>query len=207
MKRANDCDSGHRKTVRHFHTPGDCHELTFSCYRRMALLTNDLWRGMLCKAIDRALDNHSFRLAAFVIMPEHVHLLVYPTSEQPDVPQRLAGLLSGIKRPFSVRIKQILVDRGSRLLDRLTVRERPGKTAFRFWQEGPGYDRNLTGPRSVLAAIDYIHLNPVRRGLVQRVLDWRWSSARHYLDSVATPGPELPTVYDLPADYLNENAS
>ncbi len=37
---------------------------------------------------------------------------------------------------------------------------------FRHWQEGPGYDRNLTKPTTILAAIDYIHLNPVRRAFV-----------------------------------------
>jgi hypothetical protein len=37
---------------------------------------------------------------------------------------------------------------------------RPGKMVFRFWQEGPAYDRNLQTQAAVLAAIDYIHLNP-----------------------------------------------
>ena len=37
----------HRKRVRHYNEPGHCHELTFSCYRRMPLLTNDDWREKL----------------------------------------------------------------------------------------------------------------------------------------------------------------
>ncbi len=59
--------------------------------------------------------------------------------------------------------------------------ERPGKTCFRFWQEGPGYDRNLTTPSVIEAAIGYIYMNPVQRGLVKRAVDWRWSSASWYL--------------------------
>ena len=64
----------HRKQIRHFHEPGDLHELTFSCYSRMPLLTNDVWREMLCRSIDTAIDRWQFRLVAFVLMPEHVHL-------------------------------------------------------------------------------------------------------------------------------------
>ncbi|HEX2475460.1 MAG TPA: hypothetical protein VHK01_11970 [Lacipirellulaceae bacterium] len=51
------------------------------------------------------------------------------------------------------------------------------QTCFRFWQEGPGYDRNVTTPAVIEAAIEYIHMNPVRRGLVKRAVDWKWSSA------------------------------
>ena len=61
----------HRKRIRHFHEPGDFHELTFSCYKRMPLLTNDLWRRLLAESIDEAADARQFHLNAFVFMPEH----------------------------------------------------------------------------------------------------------------------------------------
>ncbi len=60
----------HRKRVRHYNEPGHCHELTFSCYRRMPLLTDDDWREKLSRSIDRAMDRHAFALVAFVYMPE-----------------------------------------------------------------------------------------------------------------------------------------
>ena len=50
----------------------------------------------------------------------------------------------------------------------------------RFWQPGGGYDRNITSTLALRAAIEYIHANPVRRGLVARAEDWEWSSARWY---------------------------
>ena len=50
-----------------------------------------------------------------------------------------------------------------------------------FWQPGGGYDRNITSTEALRAMIDYIHANPVRRGLVARVEDWEWSSARWYV--------------------------
>ncbi len=71
----------HRKRVKHFHEPGDLHELTFSCYRRLPLLTNDDWRCRLSRSLDRAIQEAAMQLVAFVYMPEHVHLLVYPTGE------------------------------------------------------------------------------------------------------------------------------
>ena len=139
----------HRKRVKHYHDPTHCHELTFSCYRRLPLLTNDSWRCLLSEAIERATDRHGYRLAAFVYMPEHVHLLVVPGSTATTIDR----LLSAIKRPFSFRIKRLLVELKSPLLDKLTIRQRPGVETFRFWQEGPGYDRNLDQVNSVLASL------------------------------------------------------
>ncbi|HEX2280572.1 MAG TPA: hypothetical protein VHG52_02295, partial [Thermomicrobiales bacterium] len=98
-------------------------------------------------------------------------------------------------------IKQQLTARNSRLLERLTVRERPGVTTFRFWQEGPGYDRNLSTEQAVLVAIEYIHLNPVRRGLCQRAIDWRWSSARQYVSPETAADSDLPTIHGLPHGF------
>jgi putative transposase len=49
-----------------------------------------------------------------------------------------------------------------------------------FWQPGGGYDRNIEKPSTLLKMIDYIHMNPVRRGLVERAVDWKWSSAAWY---------------------------
>ena len=187
--------SGHRKTVKRFHEPGDFHALTFSCYRRMPLLTNDEWRQLLAEGLDRAVCGQLCHLIAYVFMPEHVHSLVQPTTH--DI--RIDLLLKAIKAPFSTRIRRLLEDAASPLLTRLIVRERPGVLGFRFWQEGGGYDRNLRSARAVEAAIDSIHQNPVRRGLCDRPADWRWSSARRYIqdgpEGVRPDGP--PTIHGL----------
>ncbi len=101
------------------------------------------------------------RLVAFVYMPEHVHLLTYPLDPAPNI----ALYLAGIKQPASKRIKRLLEEWKSPLLVDLTVRERPGKDTFRFWQAGPGFDRNLWSPSAIRCALDYIHENPIKRGL------------------------------------------
>lgn len=187
----------HRKTIRHFHNPGELHELTFSCYRQLPLLGNDVWLAQLARCVDAACDEATFDLVAFVFMRDHAHLLVYPRGE-PDTVD-VGRFLARVKQPFSKYVKQSLPAH-SPLLAKLIVRERPSKTCFRFWQEGPGYDRNLSSAAVVEASIDYIHCNPVKRGLCQRAIDWKWSSARWYLgDPPRREESDLPRIAGLPA--------
>jgi putative transposase len=193
---------GHRKRIRHYHEAGHIHELTFSCYYRWPLLTNDVWQRMLAQNIEQAMERHRYGLAAFILMPEHVHLMIYPLADA----NTFDALLKAIKRPFSYRIKQLLVQSRSQLLQRLTIRQRPGVMTFRYWQEGPGYDRNFTKPSTLLAAIDYLHHNPVRRGLVKRTLDWKWSSARYYSLDPPRQYPPLPTIHSLATEWLDATA-
>ena len=118
-----------RKTIRHFHESGDVHELTFSCCWRLLNLTNNPWRARLSSAIDEACQPVGCYLAAFVYMPEHVHLLVWGIQAKEDV----SRLLGAIKRPVAAHVRADLLRTKSRLLNRLTIRAR-GRTVFRYWQ-------------------------------------------------------------------------
>ena len=188
----------HRKRIRHFDEVGEFHELTFSCFHRLQLLADDRLLEDLSRTIDRATERHSWRLTAFVFMPEHVHLLVYPSRPQ----ARVADLLFAIKRPFSYRAKQYFTETKSDLLESLFVRQRPGVQTFRFWQEGPGYDRNIRSEKALQAAIEYIHLNPVRRKLVERANDYSWSSAAWYQSHGIEINKRLPLLTAPPADFI-----
>lgn len=190
----------HRKQIRHFHEPGHLHELTFSCYQRRPLLDDDEHCRRLSRSIDEAGQQEGFDLVAFVSMPEHVHLLVRPQSSTPD----LGRYLARIKQPFSKQIKELLTAQQSPLLEQLTIQERPGKRCFRYWQEGAGFDRNIFSRSAILGAIDYIHANPVRRGLCAAPVEWRWSSARYYqLEPPRQQFQELPRIHGLPAGVLD----
>lgn len=140
----------HRKTIQHFHEPGHLHEFTFSTHRRLPLLTSDIWRARLARTLEAAGAVCRFELVAFVFMHEHLHLLTYPRDEEPAFGRYLAR----IKQPLSRQIKETLVTKNSRLLAQLTVQERPGKTCFRFWQEGAEYDRNLFSKEAIRNAIE-----------------------------------------------------
>jgi putative transposase len=104
----------------------------------------------LARSLDSVCEEEGFVVNALVLMPEHVHLLVLPSNAESNV----SRLLARIKRPFSKAIKQILVEHRSHLLDSMTVGERPGKFCFRFWREGPGFDRHLFTAEAVEASID-----------------------------------------------------
>ncbi|QDU79247.1 Transposase IS200 like protein [Polystyrenella longa] len=158
---------------------------------------------MLAQSITNATKRHCFQLIAFVFMPEHVHLLVHPDGIEASIP----NLLKAIKRPFSYRIKQILIKNQSPLLEKLTVLQRPGVKSFRFWLEGPGYDRNITEKDTLEKVIDYIHKNPVKRDLCSRAVDWKWSSARYYLDPTAPADLDLPELSRLPAGWSTQRGT
>jgi putative transposase len=191
--------SGHRKRVKHYDDCRHVRELTFSCYQRQPLLIDDVWRQMLSRCVDQAMQHHGYRLTAFAFMPEHVHLVTFPLREASGID----ALLRAIKRPFSYRVKQLLARGRSPLLDRLMIRQRPGITTFRYWQEGPGYDRNLVSATATATAIDYVLQNPVRRGLADVAVAWKWSSARYYHVDPPQQDPDLPIIEPLPVEWLH----
>ncbi len=68
-----------------------------------------------------------------------------------------------------------------------------------FWQPGGDYDRNIVEPKTLIAMIDYIHLNPVRKGLVERANEWQWSSAAWF-----DGGQETPLILDpIPPEWTD----
>ena len=161
-----------RKNVRHYDEPGDAHFLTFSCYRRMPLLGKDRSRIWLIESLRAARQKHAFDLWAWVVLPEHVHLLIWP---------RLPGyetkrILADIKRPVGQKAVAWLEAESPAFLQRLTVRN-ANRTYRHFWQPGPGQDRNVYDADTAHQLVEYIHGNPARRGLVRRAEDWAWSSA------------------------------
>jgi putative transposase len=191
--------SEEHKKVKRFHVPGDCHEFTFCCQNRLPLLSDNRWCVLLAEHLDRSVARHSSRLVAYVFMPEHVHLLVPPTTHDFGADR----FLKSLKTHYSSRVKSRLMADGDPLLRHLMVRERPGVHCFRFWQEGGGYDRNIRTRKVVEAAVAYIHENPVRRRLCGRSTDWIWSSARHYGEWEDAPviPHRSPVIHGLSWDF------
>lgn len=167
-------DSGHRKRCVRYDLPGHAHELTFSCYRRRPFLTSVGACTLLANAMANARRNHRFRLLAYVFMPEHVHLLLWPREADYSV----SAILKSVKQSVSHRVVSQLRDHNPHGL-RLVATGKPTKP-YRFWQAGGGYDRNITEMSTLERAANYIHMNPVRRGLVESPSEWHWSSARDW---------------------------
>ena len=193
----------HRKQIRHYEQARHLHELTFSCYQRRPLLTNDVWRGILAASLTNACLEEHFRLIAFVFMPEHVHLHLLVLPE--NLHSKVSRLLARTKQPASKQIRELLEANNSDLIRQLTVQERQGKFCFRFWQEGPGFDRNIFSAEAISSSIDYIHTNPVKRGLCRNAVDYKWSSARFHLQSIIDP--DLPVLHSPDPEWFHRSGA
>jgi putative transposase len=150
-------------------------ELTFSCYRRLPLLSRDRTRKWFIDALADVRTEWSVDLWAWVIMPEHVHLLIAPRQKGVDV-GRVQGALKG---RVAKQAMTWLDQHAPEWIERLTVRE-GDRVRRRFWQPGGGYDRNVENSDTLASIVNYFHMNPVKRGLVSLPEDWPWSSARWY---------------------------
>jgi putative transposase len=131
---------------------GDLHFVTFSCHGRQPYLETEAARDLFEQSLESMRLRYDFFLTGYVVMPEHVHLLI----SEPEG-ALLAKALQALKLSVAVRRK-----------------ERP------FWQSRY-YDFNVYTDKKRIEKLRYMHRNPVKRGLVEKPYQWRWSSFRHYL--------------------------
>jgi putative transposase len=180
----------HRRSINEC---GHAHELTFSCFRRFPFLSKDRTCEWLAASVRAACADLEFSLWAFVFMPDHVHLIVHPERPIYDV----AEFLYAVKQPTSRRALDFLRKESPDWVEKLKVR-RGRRTEYHFWQPGAGFDRNITEPRTLERMVEYLHLNPVRKGLVASPADWKWSSAGYFLR-----GQQLPSlgVTQIPPEW------
>ncbi|HEY7118918.1 MAG TPA: hypothetical protein VH475_20175 [Tepidisphaeraceae bacterium] len=151
--------------------------LTFSCFQRRAFLSRDRSRQWLIVAIDAARMKHAFDLWAYVIMPEHAHVIVFPR----QFPYDISAFLNSVKQSVSKRALHFVERNAPGFLKQMADRQPSGQMSHRFWQRGGGYDRNLWSEEQVWEKIVYLHNNPVKRGLCARPEHWVWSSAADHL--------------------------
>ncbi|MGH7132306.1 MAG: REP-associated tyrosine transposase [Phycisphaerales bacterium] len=158
-----------RKMMKRWERPADSRFLTFSCYQRLPLFRNARICDRFIERLNDARYRLGFQLYAYVVMPEHVHLLLSVDREGPRVP----AILKDLKGGFSLEVLSARRKLKAPVLSRITP---PGQRP-RFWQHGGGFDRNITTSEKFWEKLRYIHNNPVARGLVTEPAAWRWSSA------------------------------
>jgi putative transposase len=152
------------------------HFLTFSCDRRRRLLDHDHPKRIVLGVLIEQLDHQSATCVGYVVMPDHVHAIVW----FPECGQ-LSRFVHEWKRRSSYHI---------RAWYRAGKANYFGQVEFgdRFWQ--PKYYAFEIFSRAKLEEkLAYMHLNPVRSGLVARAVEWPWSSAGWYEEgrSVGVP--------------------
>jgi putative transposase len=178
---------GHRKRLRRFEVAQQPRFLTFSCYQGLPLLRNDLIKREFVEHLRAAREHCGFRLLAWVVMPEHVHVILIP--RLPEMP--LTKVLPSIKR----RMAEQVIHRWKQLNAPVLRRLAQSRGGYRFWQHGGGYDRNIRDESELWAKMDYIHMNPVNRELCARPTDYCWSSARWYSDMREADELEMDSIW------------
>ena len=140
----------------------DClHYITFSCQNRDPLLETPESRDTFLEIFELTRKWYGFYVCGYVVMPEHVHLLI----SEPE------------RKKLSTAIQ---------MLKQNTTRKLQPIEGAPFW-EPRYYDFNVWSEAKRIEKLRYIHRNPVRRGLVERPEDWRWSSFNHYATGIEGP--------------------
>jgi len=141
--------------LKRYYGGGDLHFITWSCYRRQPLLGAPALRDSFLTVLDLMRNRYRFAVIGYVVMPEHVHLLVSePLIGNPSI------VVQAVKLGFVQRQKDA---------------NRPQQ----FWQRR-FYDFNVWSQRKEIEKSKYMHRNPVARGLVDEPEQWQWSSYRSY---------------------------
>jgi len=139
--------------LKRFQNTGQSHFVAFCCYHRRPLFTSGANRRVFESALERVRRSFQPRVYGYVVMPDHIHLLL-------SEPQRqtLADALKSLKQGVSRRLIG---------------------GAEHFWQKRY-YDFNIRNYSQFVEKLRYIHRNPVNAGLCERPEDWEWSSFCHY---------------------------
>jgi putative transposase len=158
-----------RNPLQRYYDQGDLHFVTFSCYQRRPFLGTARARDLFAALLNEVRGKYGFLLLGYVVMPEHVHLLISePKTGDPS--KILQALKQRVSIAFSTRRRKPLsASRDSALSADAPV----------FWQRR-FYDFNVWSDAKVKEKLHYMHRNPVQRGLVKHPRDWPWSSWLQY---------------------------
>jgi len=132
---------------------------------------------IIIDSLNYLIDKNKIRLFAYVIMPDHLHLVMYiPAGES------VIDFMRDFKKFTSVEIRK-LAERENRIsmLEKFNRNAEFAKNQrYKVWMDR--YDELiLTSERMMGIKVNYINYNPVRAGLVEKQEDWEFSSARNYI--------------------------
>ena len=142
------------------------HFITFSCYQNRQHLSLDDAKRRLLGSLNHSLVQHQGICVGFVIMPDHVHSLIWFHEIN-----HLSSFMRDWKRSSSRSIKLYLQN--------LAAYKKTFPVEDPIWQKRY-YSFEIESDNKIEEKMAYMHLNPVKKGIVCKTIDWRWSSARHY---------------------------
>jgi len=144
---------------------GHAHFVTFSCYKRRKWLTFDQAKRIVVGTLGAQIAKHNGKLVGFVIMPAHVHALVWFGEKG-----HISSFMHGLKRESSHHIKEFL--KNFEYTREVDLSEPIWQTRY--------HDENVISEKDTYNKLDYMHRNPVVARLVENANDWKFSSARWY---------------------------
>jgi putative transposase len=155
------------------------HFITFSGYHRRRLLDHDRCKQTFLGVLNEVREKFTARCVGFVLMPDHVHLLIWFPQ-----PRQLSPFVQQLKGRSSTQIKRFLRDGLVQYAARISPADPVWQVRF--------YSFEIDGQKKLEEKLTYMHLNPVRAGLVARMIDWQWSSARWYEERQSVEVPIEP---------------
>ncbi len=156
-----------------FDKTGTARFVTFSCYHNYNLFKADAVKIIFLRHLEELRTKYMFKLYGYVIMPNHVHLVLIPLDGIP-----LSKIIGELKSLSGREIISHWQKIGLKVFDKLKVM-RNGKQKNVFWQRS-FYDYNCRTKEITIVKINYCHKNPVVKGLVEKPQDWIWSSFRSH---------------------------
>jgi putative transposase len=160
------------KNLKRHYGRKDLHFITCTCYRRLHLLGSARSRSVFAKILAEVQDRYGFQLVGYVVMPNHIHLLISePTKGTPSI------VMQVLKQRVSRRLRGKKRRQSSGLLE-LPFKESCGSLR-QFWQRR-FHDFNVWSLKKKIEKLRYMHFNPVMRKLVRDPKDWPWSSYSLY---------------------------
>jgi putative transposase len=163
------------KPKRYYGT-GDLHFITCSCHRRQPLLGTPQRRNLFLTVLEQVRRRYQFVVVGYVVMPEHIHLLISePQQKNPST------VMQALKLGFARRV--LAESRRKRNSEQSNLCDRG---PLHIWQKR-FYDFNVWTERKRIEKLRYMHRNPVKRGLVASPELWDWSSFRAYALGEAGP--------------------
>lgn len=159
------------RKLKRLHGHGDFHFITFSCYERRQLLDTVRTRNLFVKILGQVRNRCGALLIGYVVMPEHVHLLISEPTRG-----NLAQLLQVLKQ----RVSRAMRTRKRCPPGQLSLNfPATGSELRRFWQRRY-YDFNVYTAKKLQEKLEYMYANPIKRKLVTHPRDWPWSSWSFY---------------------------
>jgi len=150
-----------------------CYYLTSVSKNRLPVFRTDAIKEVACKAVDEAHNSGGFALYAYVIMPDHLHLITDSKLTTSNTARYVNGIVAR-------RVLDYLKTKGFQSsLEKLRHETWENQHKYSLWDKHPN-TRLLWNEEMLMQRVHYTHQNPVRAGLVERAEDYFWSSWRYW---------------------------